>query len=165
MVNQILSAERSESNIPSPTGEPWTFPSEKQFYKAARAKGHNINPLDMYTVLNIHNAVNEQTWKEITKYENLHRSECAVSKLLYFHGRPDELSWKAWIMMKVDGRPAPFDRHDWFVDRCGTKVRYLVDFYDGFQREGQPVAIHIDARPELTFRGAVDRIWATLSGT
>jgi hypothetical protein len=26
---------------------------------------------------------------------------------------------------------APFDRHDWIVDRCGTKVRYIIDFYTG----------------------------------
>jgi hypothetical protein len=24
---------------------------------------------------------------------------------------------------------APFDRHDWVVDRCGTRVRYIIDFY------------------------------------
>ena len=25
----------------------------------------------------------------------------------------------------------PFDRHDWIVDRCGTDVRYIIDYYDG----------------------------------
>ena len=25
----------------------------------------------------------------------------------------------------------PFDRHDWVVDRCGTEVRYIIDFYTG----------------------------------
>jgi hypothetical protein len=27
------------------------------------------------------------------------------------------------------GRPLPFDRHDWYVDRCGKEVRYVIDFY------------------------------------
>lgn len=25
--------------------------------------------------------------------------------------------------------PAPFDRHDWTVDRCGKEVRYVIDYY------------------------------------
>lgn len=25
--------------------------------------------------------------------------------------------------------PEPFDRHDWIVDRCGTEVRYVIDYY------------------------------------
>jgi len=24
----------------------------------------------------------------------------------------------------------PFDRHDWVIDRCGTEVRYIIDYYD-----------------------------------
>ena len=23
----------------------------------------------------------------------------------------------------------PFDRHDWWVDRCGKEVRYTIDYY------------------------------------
>lgn len=23
----------------------------------------------------------------------------------------------------------PFDRHDWYVDRCGKEVRYIIDYY------------------------------------
>jgi hypothetical protein len=29
------------------------------------------------------------------------------------------------------GFKLPFDRHDWVVDRCGTDVRYIIDFYNG----------------------------------
>ena len=49
------------------------------------------------------------------------------------------------------GRKAPFDRHDWLVDRCGKEqVRYVVDFYDGSVSPGQlGVPICIDARPAL----------------
>jgi len=164
LADSILSSERAQSNIPSSTGDSWSFPSEKQFYKAARAKGHEVLPTDMSSVVAIHNAVNEQSWKEILKYENLHRDACATPKLVYFHGRPTELSWKAWIMMMVDGRNAPFDRHEWLVDRCGTRVKYIVDFYDGKPSEHAPVSIHIDARPELTFSGAMDRLRMSMRG-
>lgn len=26
-------------------------------------------------------------------------------------------------------REYPFDRHDWFIDRCGKEVRYIIDYY------------------------------------
>jgi cytochrome c heme-lyase len=29
------------------------------------------------------------------------------------------------------GYMAPFDRHDWVIDRCGTRVDYVIDFYAG----------------------------------
>ena len=32
-------------------------------------------------------------------------------------------------LMSWMGHPLPFDRHDWYVDRCGTEVRYVIDFY------------------------------------
>jgi len=162
LVDQVLSSERSKSDIPSVSGDNWTFPSEKQFYKSARAKGHEVLPVDMTNVLAIHNAVNEQSWKEIMRYENLHRTECAQPKLLFFHGKPEELSWKARLMSWIDGRHPPFDRHDWIVDRCGDRIRYIVDFYDGRPSEYAPVSIHIDARPELTLGGARDRFRLTL---
>jgi hypothetical protein len=24
---------------------------------------------------------------------------------------------------------APFDRHDWYVDRCGREIKYVIDYY------------------------------------
>ena len=48
------------------------------------------------------------------------------------------------------GYHLPFDRHDWVVDRCGTEVRYVIDYYQGKpDGTGKPVAVHIDARPAL----------------
>lgn len=32
----------------------------------------------------------------------------------------------------------PFDRHDWYVDRCGTEVRYVIDFYFHEDKAGTP---------------------------
>lgn len=43
----------------------------------------------------------------------------------------------------------PFDRHDWVVDRCGTKVRYVIDYYTGRVDKGNPFSFYIDARPAL----------------
>ena len=47
------------------------------------------------------------------------------------------------------GYTAPFDRHDWVVDRCGTKVDYVIDFYAGrSDPQGQP-SFYLDVRPKL----------------
>lgn len=44
----------------------------------------------------------------------------------------------------------PFDRHDWIVDRCGTHVRYVIDFYTGRQTEGPgKMAFYLDVRPAV----------------
>lgn len=59
---------------------------------------------------------------------------------------------------------APFDRHDWVVDRCGKEITYVIDFYNGagsdmaIQMPGMPPAIHLDVRPALTPMGAIDRM-------
>lgn len=36
------------------------------------------------------------------------------------------------------GGAAPFDRHDWIVDRCGKEVRYVIDFYFYDEKAGTP---------------------------
>jgi|SRR5216684_6887673 len=44
----------------------------------------------------------------------------------------------------------PFDRHDWIVDRCGTRVRYVIDFYAGRPLPGTShVSFFLDVRPAL----------------
>lgn len=58
------------------------------------------------------------------------------------------------------GYTAPFDRHDWVVDRCGTKVEYVIDFYAGKQpQQGKGAqqarggatgpSFYLDVRPKL----------------
>lgn len=45
----------------------------------------------------------------------------------------------------------PFDRHDWVVDRCGIKMRYVIDFYTG-RASSDPnasVSFFLDVRPAL----------------
>lgn len=44
---------------------------------------------------------------------------------------------------------APFDRHDWVVDRCGTKIRYVIDFYTGRASDSSNVSFYLDVRPAL----------------
>eukprot|EP00971_Amphidinium_carterae_P005756 114090-Amphidinium_carterae.1 len=61
---------------------------------------------------------------------------------------PQSLLFEA-RMLGLLGRSPPFDRHDWHIDRCGHKVRYLVDFYDGKPTPEAPVSIYVDARPEV----------------
>lgn len=59
-------------------------------------------------------------------------------------------------------RGAPFDRHDWVVDRCGLEqVRYVIDYYDdeNWDGAGADLDISLDTRPALdSFQAAFDRI-------
>lgn len=34
------------------------------------------------------------------------------------------------------GGSLPFDRHDWYVDRKGQEVRYVIDFYFDEEKAG-----------------------------
>ncbi|KZT56712.1 cytochrome c and c1 heme-lyase [Calocera cornea HHB12733] len=86
---------------------------------------------------------------------------CGGVKLHSFVGKPRERTWRAWgrVLMgcgmrfsffrpsvrafpsrrkrkKSSSNPTyryhpPFDRHDWIVDRCGHRIRYIIDFYAG----------------------------------
>jgi cytochrome c heme-lyase len=63
------------------------------------------------------------------------------------------------------GYTAPFDRHDWVIDRCGKKIEYVIDFYAGKQPsvsgatsqtgargQGQAapsLSFYLDVRPKL----------------
>ena len=52
----------------------------------------------------------------------------------------------------------PFDRHDWYVDRCGQSVRYVIDFYHHENTAGMG-AFELDVRPALdSWTAAMDRI-------
>lgn len=50
----------------------------------------------------------------------------------------------------------PFDRHDWYVNRCGKEVRYIIDYYDMEDKDGN-TEYFIDARPAPTAAGLFDR--------
>ncbi len=48
------------------------YPSEQQFYNAMRKKGWDPNVEDTPATVAVHNTINEHTWKEVLKYEQMH---------------------------------------------------------------------------------------------
>ncbi|OCH87417.1 cytochrome C1 heme lyase [Obba rivulosa] len=144
-----LPLDRETSSIPKADGGNWVYPSQAQFYSAMARKNHNPQAGDMKVIVPIHNAVNERAWAEVMKWEAGQGGEkCGGVKLVSFKGRPGERSlrarWKAlW------GYSPPFDRHDWIVDRCGVRMRYIIDFYTG-RSAGSPasnLSFYLDVRP------------------
>jgi len=105
-------------------------------------------------------------------------------KLLRFTGRPNEptpksqiLQWLGWAWPAKFETAPPFDRHDWFVQRCGEngceEVRYVIDYYEGApEPSGEPV-FYLDVRPaidgprsaaERTIRWGTDVWWRASGG-
>jgi cytochrome c heme-lyase len=133
----------------------WVYPSEKQFFDAMKRKGFDAAATDMKTVVPIHNAVNERAWGEILKWEAPYvapaNQGCGGPRLHSFAGLGSAtMSPKARINTLL-GYTAPFDRHDWVVDRCGTKVEYVIDFYAG-RNDGtgaNKLNFYLDVRPKL----------------
>jgi cytochrome c heme-lyase len=91
-------------------------------------------------------------------------------RLVRFVGRPQDFSPKARLLNLL-GYKLPFDRHDWVVDRQGTHVRYIIDFYNAAPGSGSAVGMHLDVRPALDSPSALmDRLrmqlrWARMSMT
>lgn len=171
----------------------WVYPSEQMFYNAMRRKacprlqriaagyvgrvvaypvrvtkvtctqGWQPSEADMRSVVDIHNAVNERTWQHILHWERLHARSCAAPTLKRFEGRPKHYSPKA-MLLNCLGYKLPFDRHDWYVDRCGVEVRYVIDFYSGAATAGaEGTGMYLDVRPALdSFGAAVDRLRMTV---
>jgi cytochrome c heme-lyase len=106
---------------------------------------------------------------------NVQFHRCGGVRLVSFKGDSKKLTPKArWriLLGYVSGNTCltyvvsydlfryqrPFDRHDWVVDRCGTRVRYVIDYYTGKTGPnglgGNPLSFYIDARPALdTWQG------------
>jgi len=130
----------------------WIYPSEKMFFEAMKRKGYESEAENMRTIVPIHNAVNERAWKEIKEWERPWGAEakCGGPRLYSFLGLSNTLSPQARLNTLL-GYTAPFDRHDWVVDRCGTKVEYVIDFYAG-KDEGKgngKLNFFLDVRPKL----------------
>lgn len=164
-----LSKDRVISRIPkTPTGDPekdtptWIFPSPQRFYNAMIKKGWNPREPDMRHVVSIHNTINEKVWLDVMKYETFHLKTCPTPSLKRFKGRPKDLSPKAYFLNMI-GYVAPYDRHDWVVDRCGVEHRYIIDFYEGFGAHTKDTAqsklkVYLDVRPEVSMGGIIDRV-------
>ncbi|KAJ1921981.1 holocytochrome c synthase [Mycoemilia scoparia] len=176
-----LPTERDLSTIPRPSGavdytrpsnssidknakdsgnEVWEYPSPQQFYNALARKGMPAPEDDIEMMVQIHNFLNEGAWQEVLKWEAMHNDECPFPRLERLQGRPNELSPKARIYGWLYGTK-PFDRHDWYVNRCGKQVRYVIDYYDA-PPEGDMPAFHLDIRPALdSFEALKDRAKVT----
>lgn len=139
----------------------WIYPSEQMFFDAMRRKAYDPSAPDMRTIVPIHNAVNERAWHEIKNWEHGRGSEaCGGPKLESFSGLSTSLTprarWKSLL-----GYQLPFDRHDWVVDRCGTKVEYVIDFYAGRDegKVGKALNFYLDVRPKLnSWEGVKTRV-------
>lgn len=144
----------------------WIYPSERMFFDAMRRKAFSPHETDMKAIVPIHNAVNERAWHEIKQWESGRGADaCGGPKLESFSGLSTSLTprarWRSWM-----GYQPPFDRHDWVVDRCGTKVEYVIDFYagrDDGKAVGKALNFHLDVRPKLNsvegWKMRVQRFW------
>ncbi|KAM6516289.1 Cytochrome c1 heme lyase [Fusarium falciforme] len=149
-----------------PSGN-WVYPSEKMFFDAMKRKGYDARVADMKTVVPIHNAVNERAWKEIKEWEApyLKGTKCDGPKLESFANKMDRMTPTARFNT-ILGYTAPFDRHDWVIDRCGTRVDYVIDFYAGRPDGKGGPSFYLDVRPKLnTWEGVKMRAmkWAWLA--
>ncbi|KAH9137202.1 hypothetical protein AeRB84_017938 [Aphanomyces euteiches] len=167
-----LSTHRVASTIPMGSYVPahqnegqdtWKYPSEQQYFNAMKRKGWDPQERDMKVIVGIHNTINEKGWAEVVEYERTLHPEAyegnAMPKLVRFMGRPKDLTPKARLLNTFGMANLPFDRHDWIVDRNGTEVRYVIDFYTGQPTPGKPISVYLDVRPALDNVGnAVDRL-------
>lgn len=157
-----LSTERVVSSIPrAGKKENWVYPSEQMFWNAMLRKGWKwdkagessdgpIQQKDMSDIIRIHNTNNELAWQEVLKWEMaLHKKECPSGpQLIRFGGRAKDYSPRARIRHWM-GYVLPFDRHDWVIDRCGTEVRYIIDYYDGELESPTGKFALLDVRPAM----------------
>ncbi|KAF2142366.1 uncharacterized protein K452DRAFT_318023 [Aplosporella prunicola CBS 121167] len=135
----------------------WIYPSEQMFFNAMRRKNFDPRMEDMRSIVPIHNAVNERAWKEIKEWEEGRGSEeCGGPKLVAFAGQSTKLTPRARLNTFL-GYQAPFDRHDWTIDRCGVTVDYVIDFYAGRDegKAGKSLNFYLDVRPKLNSWEAV----------
>ncbi|EAN33068.1 Cytochrome c1 heme lyase [Theileria parva strain Muguga] len=155
-----LDTKREKSSIPrAGHDQNWVYPSAMQFYNALLMKNKDDgNSNYMSEAVKAHNEVNELSWNQILKYEKLHQSECKSPKLRRFVGKYNNPSPKSYLVRLFTRYEKPFDRHDWYVDRCGREVRYVLDYYDD-PKSANYLQVYIDVRPALdNFQNLYDRI-------
>jgi len=159
-----LDTGRVKSSIPKAggkEGETWEYPSQQMFWNAMIRKGWRwkeaeLEQKDVKDIIKIHNANNEQAWKEVLKWEALHYRECNCPKLKRFGGKATDYSPRARMRHWL-GYDLPFDRHDWIVDRCGKDVRYVIDYYDGGEVNPETNEFTLlDVRPAMD---SFDNVW------
>lgn len=167
-----LPTDREISTIPkSKDGGNWEYPSAQQLYNAMVRKGYCQSGEHVESMLSVHNFLNERAWQEILEWEQLFGPTSSTPSLVRFTGRPASLSPKAYLYSSVYGQQ-PFDRHDWYVDRDGKEVRYVIDYYDAPNDEDGNGVFFLDIRPALDSPGAAfvrikkwtSETWAVAAG-
>lgn len=162
--HQIV-AQHSGAEATTASSDTWVYPSEQQVFNAMKRKGwQGIEEESIPSFLQIHNSVNERSWKELLKWEEHAGIPGDSVELSRFEGRPTDLTPKAWLLSTLGLRDRPFDRHDWYVvhnntDQHGSnddgpnEQRYVLDFYmkdDNDPRFGSGLPrVEIDVRPAL----------------
>jgi len=141
----------------SSDGADWVNPTPAELFRALRRKNKPIEEEDAWSVAFVHSVVVDQTWAQILEYEELHKDECAEPTLHSFEGKYGQDSVKTKLFNIFYPQMVPFDRHDWYVDRCGKRIRYIIDYYATEEPDGSQTYA-IDARPEPTFGGIRDRM-------
>lgn len=169
-----LPTDREISTIPKSQGEGgnWEYPSAQQLYNAMVRKGYSQSGEHVESMLSVHNFLNEQAWSEILAWES-DAAPGTTPSLTRFTGRPSTLSPKAYFYSTVYGGQTPFDRHDWYVDRGGREVRYVIDYYDAPNDEDGNGVFYLDIRPALDSPSAAytrikkwtSETWAKAAGT
>lgn len=127
----------------SEDGDKWLNPSASQLFRALQRKNKPIELEDALPVAAVHEMVTDATWSGIMEFETMHEKACGQPTLSRFEGKDGIYSPKARFM-NLFGVNLPFDRHDWYVDRCGKEVRYIIDYYAIGEEN---VEYFIDARP------------------
>ena len=69
-------------------------------------------------------------WKSIKLHRTNMSDMLTVNAVMLYSPLARLSSWRTGQM--------PFDRHDWYVDRCGKEVRYVIDFYFNEDKAGTP---------------------------
>lgn len=157
-----LEVERVKSTIPKGGVDgTWLYPSPQMFYNSLvrKNKADGVDLKDVSLVVAIHNEMNERTWSQLLEWEKLHSSEHLPGEpaLRRFMGNPYELTPKSRIKAAL-GFGFPFDRHDWYIDRGGRSVHYIIDYFynpngSAVSPTGPPApltgSIHVDVRPAV----------------
>lgn len=155
-----LGTTRTVSGIPKSNDEEnWVYPSPQQYYNALARKNKNPEADTIDTMLFVHNVVNEVSWKQVLEWEDRYKNECPKVTLQRFTGMYGDNSIRGRFSTYFRKRGEPFDRHDWFVDRCGKNIRYIIDYYDDPDKtDFMQVTVVTRPAPFDSFQNAFDYV-------
>jgi cytochrome c heme-lyase len=152
---------QADTSTSSQLPQKWVYPSEQQVFNAMKRKGwEGIEETSIPSFLQIHNSVNERSWRQLCEWERGTAAPNDIT-LVRFQGRPKTMSPKAWMLSTFGLSPEPFDRHDWYIDNgIDHEKRYVLDFYM-YDREHSASNSNINKsmimpRVEIDVRPALD---------